>query len=87
MSGEKKENLRFLVPVEKIPGKRKGREPIYDEIIKEFVESNLKYAEVKLMGKAPSTINQVLRKRLKEKKIDNIKVRYRNKKVYLERLE
>lgn len=39
------------------------------------------------MGKAPSTINQVLRKRLKEKKIDNIKVRYRNKKVYLERLE
>jgi len=88
MAEEKEEiALRYLIPVEKVPTKRAPRTTLYDDIIKEFIESKLRYAEVREMGRRPLTILYNLKEKLKEKGIENIKARYRNKKVYLERLE
>lgn len=80
-----KKSLRFLKSVEDIPRTRKARRSIYDEIIREFLYSGAKYAEVKDLGKTPLTIQSGLKNRLKRRK-DNIQVLVRNKKVYLKRL-
>jgi len=88
MSEDKEEmKLRFLKPVEEIPFRKKERASFYDQIIKEFVESGLKYAMVKEMNTKPVSITLVLRQRLKRRGINNIKVYYRKNKVYLEKLE
>jgi hypothetical protein len=80
-----KKSLRFLKSVEDIPRTRKARRSIYGEIIREFLYSGARYAEVKDLGKEPSTIQSGLKNRLKRRK-DNIQVLVRNKKVYLKRL-
>ena len=87
MAIEKKEkDFRFLIPVEKIPpGPVKTM--IYDNILQEFIQSRLKYAEVKDIGKKPATMAMTLKRRLKERHIENIKVTRRKEKVYLARLE
>jgi len=64
-----------------------GSAYVYDEIIREFLDSKLKYAEVNLQDKKPLTIYVTLRKHLKDKGISEIAVRVINKKVYLERQE
>jgi hypothetical protein len=85
MSEERKSNLRFIIPVEKIPGRKRDGSIIYDEILKEFLSSKVRYAEVNLTEKKPVTICYALKRRLKEKAVSNVKVRYICKKVYLER--
>jgi len=87
MSDDRKTNLRFITPVDRIPGRKKDSSIVYDEVIREFLDSKLKYAEVNLPNKKPQTANLALRKRLKEKRINQVIVRFINKKVYLERLE
>lgn len=87
MSEKKKEKeLRYLVPVEKMPLGR-VRSSLYDDILKEFMESGLKYAEIKDMGKHPGTVVYMLKKRIRDRHTENVIVRQRSKKVYLERLE
>jgi CRISPR/Cas system CMR subunit Cmr6 (Cas7 group RAMP superfamily) len=81
-----KKSLRFLKSVEDIPRTRKPRRNLYDEIIREFLYSGAKYAEVKDLGKKPLTIQSGLKNRLKRRK-DNIQVLVRNQKVYLKRLD
>jgi len=83
---EKEKEFRFLIPVEKMPPGR-GTRGLYDNILEEFIESGLRYAEVKEMGKSPGAVSYMLKKKLKERRIPNTNVRVRNKKVYLERLE
>jgi hypothetical protein len=84
MSDDKTKNFRFITPVESLPGKKRDSKSLYDDIINEFSESKLKYAEVTLTGKAPLTIASSLRRCLKQKGISEIKVRYIGKKIYLE---
>lgn len=81
------EIFRFLEPVEKLPLTKRRKPSFYDEIISEFIESGLKYAEVKETGRAPETVQIMLSQRLKEKQLTFIKARIRNKKVYLERVD
>ena len=54
MSDEKLKNLRFIVPVENIPGLKNNETTLYSEIINEFLTSNIKYAEVTLTDKNPT---------------------------------
>jgi len=87
MSEKKKEkSFRFLTPVEKIPP-GPGRSTIYGNILREFLGSGLKYAEVIDIGKKPVTIVIMLKKKMKESGIRNVTVKIRNKKVYLEKIE
>jgi len=87
MSERKKEKeYRYFMPVEKIPP-GPMRIGVYDDILKEFMDSGLKYAEVKDMGRRPETVTQSLKTRIKNRRIENIVVIVRGKKVYLERLE
>lgn len=85
MSDDRKGNLRFIIPVEKIPDRKRDKSIVYDEILKEFLDSKVRYAEVTLTDKKPVTLSLALKRRLKEKAISNIKVRHIGKKVYLER--
>jgi len=79
--------LRFLQPVERIPSPKRKKRSVYDEIIMEFLKLNLKYAEVKNVNKAPQTIYMMINLRLKKMQLENIKVRVRNGKIYLEKVE
>lgn len=83
---ERKKELRYLAPVEKIPSGRE-RSSFYDDILKEFMNSNLKYAAVKDLGKRPSLVAYMLKKRIKDNQIKNIAVMQRSNKVYLARIE
>jgi len=86
MPEEKEEReLRFLTPVQQIPFGRRSRTSFYDDIIKEFIESNLKYVEVKELSRKPVTVALTLREKIKNRDIRNIKVLQRKDKVYLER--
>lgn len=80
-------SFRFLEPVENLPPTKRRKPSFYDEIINEFVESNLKCAEIKEVGRSPQTVQIMLNQRLKEKQWMFIKARLRNKKVYLERVD
>lgn len=84
---EQVEDFRFLKPIEHLPPTKRRKPSFYDEIISEFIESGLKYAEVKETGRAPETVQIMLSQRLKEKQLTFIKARIRNKKVYLERVD
>jgi len=85
MAIEKKKKY-FLLPVKKIPSKPR-KSVLYNNILDEFIKSGLRCAEVTEVGRKPRTIQIMLKKKLKERLTENIKVRLRNKKVYLERLE
>ncbi len=85
MSDDRTKSLRYIIPIEKIPGTKRGSGSVYDEIVKEFLDSKLKYAEVTLTTKAQASINAALRRHIKLKAIKGVKVRYMSKKVYLER--
>jgi hypothetical protein len=65
---------------------RKGNYSFYDEIIREFLYSGVKYARVKDIGKKPMTVLVGIKNRVRQRK-DNINVVIRNKRVYLERLD
>ncbi len=71
-----------LKPVNELPKRRLRREPMYDEIISNFLQSDMKYAEVSVENKKPATVLSALRKRAKDK---GITVRSLGGKVYLER--
>ena len=71
-----------LKPVNELPKRRLRREPMYDEIISNFLQSDMKYAEVLVENKKPATVLSALRKRAKDK---GITVRSLGGKVYLER--
>ena len=77
----------FILPVDRIPRRKRENGFVYEEVIREFLGSRSKYAEVSLANKKTATINFALRKHLKERGIVDVKVRYINKKVYLERSE
>ena len=83
MTEEKK--FRFLVPLAAPPPSRRGRPGIYREIIEEFAKSGLEYAEVKDIGRKPTTVTFCLRNHLKKAGIENIRVMLRKKlgKVFL----
>lgn len=87
MAEYKEMKFQFIEPVLQIPPCRKRRHSIYDEIINEFVNSGLKCAEVKNIGRNPVTVCTTLNLRLKRKGLQNIKARLRNQKVYLEKLD
>ncbi len=71
-----------LKPVNELPKRRLRREPMYDEIISNFLQNDMKYAEVSVENKKPATVLSALRKRAKDK---GIIVRSLGGKVYLER--
>lgn len=75
---------RFLNPIERLPRGKRRKESFYDEIIREFIYSGIKCAEVKQLGRKPLTVQIMLKMRVKRRK-EAIKVLIRNKKVYLER--
>jgi len=77
---------KFLKPVEQLPRSRRGKNSFYDEIIREFVFSSFKCAEVKDLGRNPLTVQIMLKSRLKKRR-ENVRVLIRNKKVYLERID
>jgi len=83
----KEMELRFLRPVEKIPSRKRARASLYDSILKEFIESSLRYALVEVMDSKPVSVTHALKSRLKKRKIENIKVLRRKDRVYLEKLE
>lgn len=85
MSDDKIKNLRFIIPVETIPGIKKAETSLYGDIINEFLISKLKYAEVTLENKDPFKIRNGLRHYIKKKSVGEIEVRCIGKKVYLER--
>lgn len=87
MTGNKEMKFRFIEPVLQIPPRKKRRRSVYDEIINEFIESGLKCAEVKNVGRSPITVCTTLNLRLKERGFKNIKARLRNQKVYLEKVD
>lgn len=87
MSEKKKEReLRYLSPIEELPPKW-VRSGLYDDILNEFMESGLKCAEIKDLGKNPATVVYSLKRKIKDKRIQNVVVRQRSKKIYLQRLE
>jgi len=77
---------KFLKPVEQLPHSRRGKNSFYDEIIREFVFSSFKCAEVKDLGRNPLTVQIMLKSRLKKRR-ENVRVLIRNKRVYLERID
>jgi ribosomal protein L32 len=78
------EEPRFLKPVDYLPRTRRKKESFYDEILREFIYSGVRCAEVKELGRKPLTIQTMLKTRIERRK-ENINVFTRNKKVYLER--
>lgn len=79
--------LRFMKSIEKLPGKCRGRgSSVYDEILREFVYSGAKYAEVKDMGKKPLSVLVGIKNRLKAR-YANINVCMRGGKIYLQKLD
>lgn len=78
--------LRFMKSVENLPTGRRGRDSFYDEIVREFLYSGAKYAEVKDIGKKPIAVLLGIRNRLRKRK-DAIQVCIRKGKVYLARVE
>jgi len=87
LSEEKKEkSLRFLIPIQTLPEKA-GRNGVYDGILQEFMNSGLKYAEVRDIGKKPQTVSIMLKIRKKKMQITNVDIEIRNKKVYLKRID
>jgi hypothetical protein len=89
MSEKKKETeFRFLIPISEPPLIQRRKFSFYEDILREFVESNLKYAEVKEMGgRKPITVALTLRQKVKKRDIKNIRVLISKNKVYLERME
>ena len=89
MSTEGKEKkLRFLTPIEDLPFVRRQRSSFYDNILKEFTESNLKYAEVtETGGRKPITVAMTLKSRLKKRGIRDIRVIIRNNRIYIARMD
>ena len=85
MSDENARGLHYINPIKSLPPGTRQRSPFYDDIIKEFMNSNLQYAEVKDLGRKPVTMAFTLKKRIKQKNLQNIQVLFRNKKVYLVR--
>lgn len=71
-----------IKPVKELPRRRLRREPLYDDLVDDFLKSGEKYAEVSVEGKKPATVLSALRKRAKGK---GITVRSISGKVYLER--
>ncbi len=78
--------LRFMKSIENLPEGTKGGDSFYDEIVREFLYSGVKYAVVKDLGKKPLTVYLSLKNRSKKRK-GIINVSSRNGKVYLERLD
>jgi len=44
---------------------KRAKATFYDEVTKEFIEPGLKYAQVKDLGKKPTTMAMTVRQRLK----------------------
>jgi len=65
-----------------LPRRRLRREPLYDDLVDDFVKSGEKYAEVSVEGKKSATVLSALRKRAKGKRIT---VRSISGKVYLKK--
>jgi hypothetical protein len=78
--------LRFMKSIENLPEGTKGGDSFYDEIVREFLYSGVKYAVVKDLGKKPLTVYLSLKNRSKKRK-GIVNVTTRNGKVYLERLD
>jgi len=83
---EPEEISKFLRPIDYLPHRRRAMNSFYDEVVREFVFSGLKYAEIKDLGRKPITVLIMLKNRVKRRK-ESIQVYMRNKKIYLERLE
>lgn len=81
---ENKNNFRFIIPVDSIPGIRDNHLSLYEDIIKEFLNSNIRYAEVTIEQDPPKT-KRGLQYYAKKKAIREITVRQIGKKIYLER--
>jgi hypothetical protein len=64
MTEEKK--FRFLIPLTAPPSLRNRQPNLYDDILEEFTKSDLKYAELKDLGRNLSSANYCLRKKIKK---------------------
>lgn len=78
--------LRFIKSVENLPIETRSRDSYYDEILREFLYSGTKYAQVKDVGKKPLAVLLGIKNRLKTRK-ETVHVYLRKGKVYLERIE
>jgi hypothetical protein len=88
MPEEKK--FRFLTPIDKYPSSFERRRPsVYGEIIEEFMNSDLQYAEVNDCGRSPTTMYVGLRKYLKKAGNQKVRVLLKRKdgKVFIVREE
>lgn len=88
MSRKKETEFRFLTPINELPFIKRQRYSFYEDVLKEFLESNLRYAEVKEMGgRKPITVALTLRQKVRNRGIKNIRVLTSKNKVYLEKIE
>jgi len=83
----KEKKFRFIEPVLEIPSSKRRRHSIYDEIINEFVESDLRCVEVKNFGRSPIAVCIALKSKLKQRGLESVKAKVRNQKVYLEKVD
>lgn len=77
---------RFLRPVDYLPRSRRGKSSFYDEVLREFIYSGFRCAQVKDLGRSPLTVLAMLRSRLKHRN-ERMLVCIRNKRVFLKRLD
>jgi len=61
------EKKYVIKPVEELPRRRMRRETVYDELVNDFLRSDVKLAEISIEGKTPKTIISGLRSRVKGK--------------------
>jgi len=77
-----------LRPIEKLPESRRQVGSMYDEILEEFLKSQMKYAEV-FSKKNVKTVSlgSGLKSRIKKKQLqDQVRVRVIQNRVFLEKL-
>jgi hypothetical protein len=86
MSDGRTKSFRFIVPVDNIPGTRDDKSSLYADIIKEFLASKIKYAEVTLEEKDTAKLKRGLKYYNKKYNVADVEVRQIGKKVYLERM-
>ena len=80
--------MQYIEEVKDIPpkaGSKPREKAYYLPILKEFIDSNIKVAKVKLNGRVPSRVYIRLKQYLANHKDIPIEVLQRNKEVYLVR--
>ena len=84
-SGNNSEKFRFIIPVDSIPGLKSKSSSLYHDIVDEFLNSSIKYAELSLDENDFKKNRGGLYYYIRKNKIKEVEVRYSGKKIYLAR--